>query len=122
MTRLLQIALLLAIITPFGLAKAEFYTGNDLHARCSDNRMIALGYVMGHFDASKITEVFDDDEVMRVCLPTQATNNQVLDVVCKRLASRPEERHHLANWLVLGALQDAFPCPKKKPKAKEQAN
>ena len=98
-------------------ANAEFYSGNDLHARCRDNRAFAGGYVTGLFDASKVLEIFDDQGVLKICLPAGVMNTQLTDIVCKKLADDPKNRHSTANWLVFDALQEAYPCPKepKKP-------
>ena len=54
---------------------------------------------------------------LNVCLPTNATVRQVIDVVKKYLVDSPAERHYLAYSLVGTALNKAFPCANAPPAA-----
>ena len=111
MKTLIVIGLVLAAASA---ARADFYTGNDLYARCKDNRLIAAGYIMGFSDGSKLTEIFDDHAVLKICMPTGVQNFQLVDMVCKHLEERPAQRHTSASWFVQTVLQDAYACPTEK--------
>jgi len=69
----------------------------------------ASGYVIGVADTYKALGAS-----LVVCLPRNATEGQVGDVVLKYLDDHPEERHHKAATLALTALTLAFPCSKDK--------
>jgi Rap1a immunity proteins len=44
------------------------------------------------------------------CVPTEATGNQLDDVVKKYLFDHPELRHEAGDSLIYRALRDGFPC------------
>lgn len=118
MTRLLQIALLLAIIIPFGMATnaragdGYYINGNNLHESCVKRDPLAIGYVMGVVDGVRLQQL-EFEGKMNICLPPGATSGQIRDVVCKFLDRIPAQRHHPAVFSVGSALIEAFPCRKK---------
>ena len=100
MKRLLFIALLAA-----APAHAAFWDGNELLQRLNSDdavrRAVALGYVMGVHDAF---------ENVNHCPPANASAGQLRDIVRNYLTNVPAERHHIADQLVMRALEIAFPC------------
>lgn len=98
------------IITALALAanipaQAEFWTGNDLMERLTSERSfhqgMALGYVMGVFDAGlQVTH----------CPPANVTAGQISDMVLKTLRDLPEHRAMTADVIVNATLGLAWPC------------
>jgi hypothetical protein len=103
MKKLIAIAALMC-----GTAHAEFYTGNDLLAKMqssnSDERIHALGYVMG---------VFDVGAGVVQCAPENVTAGQARDMVRNYLDNTPATRHLNAEAQVRYVLSTAWPCPKR---------
>jgi hypothetical protein len=87
-------------------ASAQFINGNKLHEMCITDKASALNYSMGVADA----HTFHRKKDPLFCLPESATAGQVLDVLCKYLADRPEKRHFTASSTSLLAFSAAFPC------------
>ena len=88
-------------------AHAEFYSGNDLLGKINGDfgdQMLALGYVMGVFDAYRSVEH---------CPPENITAGQVRDMVRQHLVSSPSVRHLTADLQVRYVLKNAWPCAKK---------
>jgi len=92
------------------LARAEFYTGNDLLTKLNSASTIeqthALGYVMGVYD------VYVD---VTICSPRGVTSGQVRDMVQNYLTNIPAQRHKTAESLINQALKQAWPCPQRNP-------
>jgi len=89
------------------ISHAAFMNGNTLLSRMngdSTDRIVAIGYVMGVSDAT--------EDILH-CSGKSVTSGQSRDVVKKWLEQNPEYRDMAANYLVIQALADAFPCPKK---------
>lgn len=112
-------------------AAAEAVTGNDLYSACQnvDDGLSAgfcVGYLIGASDGQKwgvfvllnrldpIENVDDaDSEIHRFlghCVPPEASNQQLRDVVLQHLERNPASRHLPARGLVWQAYLDAFPC------------
>lgn len=92
---------------------SSFKNGNDLLAQC-DNSLesawgVCLGYIVGVADA------MDGNSLngYAACIPSQATQGQVHDVVLRWMGQHPELRHFAAAGLVAHSLQDAFPCGRR---------
>jgi len=86
-----------------------FYDGNQLWNQCNNipasyAYMVCVGYIVG------VADVLVNENSNNVCLPSNATQAQVADVVTKYLRDYPERRHFLAYSTVAVALADAFPC------------
>jgi Rap1a immunity proteins len=77
-------------------------TGDDLSSKCSINSPICIGYVAG---VSDIMSTNGD-----ICLPSDATIQQIVDTVAKYLSDHPEKRHYSASSQSGIALMQAFPC------------
>jgi hypothetical protein len=89
------------------VSHAAFMNGNTLLSRMNGDqtdRIVAIGYVMGVSDAT---------ETILHCSGQSVTSGQTRDVVKKWLEKNPEMRDLAANYLVIQALSEAFPCPKK---------
>jgi hypothetical protein len=68
-----------------------------------------IGYIMGVSDRISINSVAYKDRP-QVCMPDEATNGQIKDVVVNHLKEAPEHRHMNAAILVFESLAKAFPC------------
>jgi hypothetical protein len=79
-----------------------FVTGDDLSSKCSINSPMCIGYVAG---VSDIMSTNGD-----ICLPSDATIQQIVDTVAKYLSDHPEKRHYSASSQSGIALMQAFPC------------
>lgn len=90
-------------------ANAAFYSGNDIMRNMtsenSSERMLALGYVAGIYDALEGTAF---------CPNGKVTLGQLKDIVLKKLQNFPESRHMTADNFVYVSLSEAFPCKNKK--------
>ena len=99
--------LLVALLMLPALARAEFWTGNDLHANLTSSdvmlKMQALGYIMGAYDVG-VSLFF--------CPPNQRniTAGQINDIVKQYLERNPSTRNRTADQLVLEALKQVWPC------------
>lgn len=89
----------------------EYYTGETLFTQCSAHDAAALrcaGYVLGVSDAQQARQGVGAPG--RVCLPTTATETQVVATVSAYLAAHPEKRPLAAQDLVIEALAASYPC------------
>jgi Rap1a immunity proteins len=96
-------------------AHAYFYDGNRLFNNCQEGdtpeattRLISwgfcTGYIMGAVDAV-LGAGFH-----KVCIPNGVAQKQMRDVVTSWLDDHPEKRHLSAEFLVIEALKEKFPC------------
>lgn len=89
-------------------AHAEFYNGNDLLSKMQSTetieRGLALGYVMGVFDATRS---------IAHCPPDGITAGQVRDMVRQYLEANPGSRHIVADVQVVHVLKQAWPCAQR---------
>lgn len=104
--------LLVAMLMIPAMARAEFWTGNDLYAKLNSveafDRINGLGYVMGVYDA-QVHVVF--------CPPTEQGMNagQVKDMVLQYLAANPSQRHRQGYALVAESFRSVWPCANRNP-------
>lgn len=102
-----RIALLLALSMGAN-AHADFLSGNDLFDKMKGEgmaaRMVALGYVIG---------VSDTTYNIAHCMPASVSGKQANDVVMRLLENNPSLRHYSAESIVVKALSETWPCPKK---------
>lgn len=97
-------------------ANAAFWDGNKLLAALNDDtyfrKGMALGYIMG---------VSDTLEGINHCPATNVTSGQMQDIVRNYLTNIPAQRHQSADYLILKALEIAFPCANNsRPKGGKQ--
>lgn len=100
-------AISLALPTSPGVAGRYFKTGNDLNRGCSSgsfDEAACMGYVLG---------VYDSLEGKSFCCPDGIIAKQVFDIVTLFMAQNPRLLHLPGNFIVVTALQEAFPCAKK---------
>lgn len=104
-------------------------TGNSLLEDCTGSDEFGSGYCIGFvlgalqgfnggaayhaiFSGALSAEEANDsaDKALQICVPDGVTNGQLVAVFKKHLENSPSTRHNDANWLLLTAMQDAFPC------------
>lgn len=100
-------ALILAVLC--GGAQAQqssiLYTGQDLHARFTSDRAMALAYIAG---------VADSQSGVTICIPPgQVTLGQMGDMVRQSLERTPSERHLSADVYVQVTLSNRWPCARR---------
>ena len=89
------------------MARAEFWTGNNLYDRITSSevseRIQALGYVMG---------VFDVYVNITFCPGSQSgiTAGQIRDMAAAWLAANPTQRNRNAEALLNEIFKQAWPC------------
>ena len=89
-------------------ALSAFYDGNALFADCEkgdENNPTEWGICMGY--TIGLADAFDE---RMFCVPPNAKQGQVTDVVKLWLRDHPEKRHSAGSSLVLNALKEKFPC------------
>jgi hypothetical protein len=88
-------------------ASAQFKSGNKLLEQIRGShgeQMLALGYITG---------VSDTLSGATVCLPSELTAGQAMDITKKYLEDYPAVRHMAADAIINRALSVIWPCAKK---------
>ena len=102
--------LLLCLLMVPAMARAEFFTGNNLLALLKSNNSMdlvqGLGYVQG---------VFDSHVKVTICPPPNITAGQVSDMVRNYLDNNPATRNYSADSLISNALRQVWPCANRTP-------
>ena len=123
-----------AIAFPTGVS-AEALDGNRLYSACTSEspaeKIFCVGYIIGALEGLKYgafiavsayeaahedertTPEFVDimaDLYLGYCIPGNANNEQVSDVVISYLRDNPSDRHNTARALITEAFVKAFPC------------
>lgn len=102
--------LLLCLLMLPAMARAEFYTGNDLYMKMTNSTsnsldaVVAMGYVVG---------VYDVGVHLFFCPPkpeTGITVGQINDIAKNWLAANAGRRNELAHKLVIEAFKQVWPC------------
>lgn len=126
--RLTYLACCLSAVTTS--SSAQQISGNELLDTCiSDNQIMAgfcLGYIIGYSEGApwggslaviQANPGLDADAVNDAvgaitgsCVPSEASNEQLMDVTIKYLTNNPETRHTSARTLIWTAYSEAFPC------------
>jgi hypothetical protein len=100
--------LIAALLIP-AIANAGFITGNTLLEKMTSpeaaEKAFALGYVVGAFDAF--------DELAHCNAPASVTAGQARDIVKKYIENNPAIRNKSADFLIMTALGQIWPCSKK---------
>ncbi|MHA3913877.1 Rap1a/Tai family immunity protein [Halovulum sp. GXIMD14793] len=112
------------------LAEEDIQSGNYMFTACTAERAsYADGYCLGR-TTSLLQGLITDRAIEKmlssggdftgsyreaetafdVCVPTNATQGQITDVMVKFLKDYPEDRHKDYGILILTAMQEAFPC------------
>jgi Rap1a immunity proteins len=112
-------------VTPNTADDWKFKTGNDLLSDCEKppggvDFPFCVAYITGAVDmigglqgAVSTTDQHSFWKLRSVCLPTEATVQQIVDVVLKYMKENPEERADGASWIVTRAMVQAWGCPAK---------
>jgi hypothetical protein len=129
MKRIFLIALLGSYTAPLA-ADAQTISGNSLYDTCtSENNVFAgfcIGYIIGLIEGKVLggllftnaagVELKAQDfnkvgnQLFQHCIPQDATNEQLRDVVVKYLRENPAARHESARFLASESFRGAFPC------------
>jgi hypothetical protein len=95
--------------------------GNSLLKRCSNVVLMADGKHTGvdEFEAGYCFGLISATAIMStkgygICAPVTATTLQMSKVVIKFLNENPDKLHMHDTFLVLMAMENAWPCPKDK--------
>ena len=109
-----KLFLLLLLVLPLAANSqgGTFLNGNKLKTHCVQkdgffDNGFCMGYIIG----------VADNRSFYICSPGGSggvTGAQYTDIVKKYLNDNPAQLHRDADVLVLDALTQAFPCPKKK--------
>lgn len=84
-------------------------SGKKLLSECdSRTRSLCSGFVVGVADTSFVLNMAP------YCTPTSVTPTQLQRVATKWLHAHPEQLRRDAAFLVMTALEEAFPCEQKK--------
>jgi hypothetical protein len=75
------------------------------------------GFCSGHVHAAVAVRAVLDDQRGCTVIPRSVTYNQVVRVVVGYIEARPQRMHEPFTYLLMEALQDAWPC---KPSAASQ--
>ena len=129
MARLLQTSLLFSLLSLATASHAQQIGGNELLETCtSDNQVLAgfcIGYIIGYSEgapwgaalaAASVSGDMGSDinnlvgAITGSCVPADAANDQLRDVVTKYLQENPASRHESARTLIWMAYAEAFPC------------
>lgn len=104
--------LLIALLMVPAMARAEFFTGNELYQKLTSadhgDRMYAMGFVVGAYDMG--VHVF-------FCPRTETgiTVGQVQDIVRNYMAANPGQRHRTAEFMIREAFKEIWPCQNRTP-------
>ena len=116
-------------LSPLAL-QAQQVSGNALLDACESDLDVKTGFCVGYiaaiveglawgatlagYSAGIISSAAEANAynglALGYCIPPEATNAQVADMVIKRLNEAPEDRHHSARSIVTEVLTDGFPC------------
>jgi hypothetical protein len=106
---LLASAVLLTSLPGSAKPGGAFITGKELLRDCeSKTRSVCLGFIGGVNDSSFVLNMIS------YCTPDSATLRQLQPIVTKWLHGHPEQLHRDGAFLVMTALEEAFPCGTKK--------
>ena len=102
------------------------FTGKDMYESCThaiagldktgdydDHRFgVCAGYIAGIVDFHTVATTVQSLPVDMFCLPKNISTAQVIRTVTRYLEDNPGKLHDLAAYLVILALQEAYPCRK----------
>ena len=128
--RLVARILAALLLLPATGLHAQQISGNELLETCtSDNQVLVgfcLGYIIGYSEGApwganltlygqnprlSVSQLNSQiDRFTGSCVPQEATNEQLRDVVLKHIVEHPESRHESARVLIWQAYIGAFPC------------
>lgn len=122
---------LIALLTFAPPSAAQQVDGNELLETCDSSNQtmqgFCLGFIIGQVEGVPLgaalsfwqavgdttdTEATNRyiENVLHYCVPDNAGNRQLIDVVVAHLRENPEERHNPARMQIWNAFRAAFPC------------
>jgi Rap1a immunity proteins len=101
------IRLIMLVIVIFCSKSVLAFTGNQLLNYCKANDYFSRGMCLGYINGAT-----DRDLDSSGCLPPNVTFGQMQKITESYLNSHPKLLHLHATFLVMLALNDAFPCSK----------
>ena len=103
--RAVTVALALALMASPSVAEVDPDSGMALGNHCADDGPEAFGgvFCLGFIDAA--------GDFAEACPSGVTTLGQTVAVVRKYLADHPERLHERASYLVVEAIEGAWPCP-----------
>jgi len=87
-------------------------TAKALSAVCAENRAACLTYVLGAIDGVVATSMVGSGR-QPLCLPRQGSNDQLAQTVFRYLKAHPEQGNANGATIVVVALLEAHPCPRR---------
>lgn len=113
-----------------GPANAQQVSGNSVYEACRSDGSVQLGFGIGYILGVIEGESFGAFVVLKQgqpnltakegnelingfmghCIPSDASNEQLRDIVLRYLADHPGERHHPARGLIWSSMKAAFQC------------
>lgn len=97
------------------IAWSDFQNGEQLFKNCTqENDIQAQAYCVGYVAAIADVLGVGDGEIgeWRACLPSHATQREVIEIAVNWLKKHPAIRSEGASDIVAHALAEAFPCPR----------
>ena len=93
----------------------NLFSGNALYESCTGlavDRVECQGFVQGAIAAETY---FEEAKAIRplICYPNGLQGQQLIEIVVDHLRNHPETRQNGAGGLVIAALQNVFPCPRR---------
>ena len=86
-----------------------FISGNHLYTDCtSASGTFNMGLCYGAI--IEVADMANGLKAINVCMPKNATVQEVVDTAKKFLTDNPSVRHFSAYTIVIGALSNALPC------------
>ena len=109
------LVLVVAMLSIYGPARADFLTGKDLLDYCTNTSTFAncSSYISGVWDFAVIVQMhFNVRGTGCINFPMDVNQRQLVDVVTRWLKAHPEGRDAGGGGgQVHGALSEAWPCP-----------
>lgn len=107
------------------LARAGFYSGEELYAVCNADKgdkaffeksYECIGYISGAVDAFNTTR---ENLGLKSCIPASVTISELRTATVRYLGRNPKDRAGSASSQVFAAMRKAWPCPAAKSPAKK---
>ena len=107
---MLRLSLIITLLFASPVRAGVFYTGNDMHEKCSGSDDFGRSLCMAYSTA--VADVMETEAVAgwTACFSENVTVGQIRDIATRWLANHPQFRHYTAHSLIAQALSEAFPC------------
>ena len=110
------LALIAASVSPVPAKAAISDNGNEFYSECrpaftESGKPMEFGICLGFLQGVLAREQFLS--ATKICVPSGATNGQLMDVVLAYMRDNPKTRHLPPMLLILISLGEAYPCAPK---------